>query len=91
MSPINVGQRAIFYVDLVGEKSYLSPYTAIVSKCADTFIPTPLGQYRFGISSQNVYCTNENVLVIKNTNGFPACVKLETKQILIERGWAKLV
>src|SRR2546426_238220 len=62
--------------------------TTVVQKCDSTYIPTPLGQYRFGVSAQNVYCLTEYTLVIKSEDGSPACVESNTVSILIERGWA---
>lgn len=89
MLPIDVGQKAIFYVDFDGKHYVLSPYTAVVSKCASHYVPTPLGQYRFGIEPINIRCIDEHELILKSSNGLPACVSTETKQKLIERGWAK--
>ncbi len=91
MIPISVGQTALFYVS-VGEKhAILSPQTTVVPKCNSVYISTPLGQYRFGVSAQNVYCLNGYNLVIKLEDGSPACVKPNTAQILIERGWGKSI
>ena len=91
MLPIDVGQKAIFYVNFDGKYYVLSPYTAVVSKCASDYIPTPLGQFRFGINAINIQCVEDYELIIKSSNSLPACVTSETKSKLIERGWAKSV
>ena len=88
MVPIQAGQTALFYVNSREKYSILLPQTTVVQKCDSTYIPTPLGQYRFGVSAQNVYCLTEYTLVIKSEDGSPACVKSNTVSILIERGWA---
>jgi len=49
---------------------------------------SPLQQFKSGIAAKNVVCTNSLTLVIKAEDGFPACVKPNTAQKLIERGWA---
>jgi hypothetical protein len=36
-----------------------------------------------------VICKTEFQLVIKTEDGYPACVKPNTAQVLVERGWAK--
>ena len=89
MASIQVGHTALFYVN-VGEKhSMLLPQTTTVSKCSSVFDPTPLGQYRFGVGAQDVYCSNGYNLVIKSEDGSPACARPGTANILIERGWGK--
>ncbi len=49
---------------------------------------SPLEQFRSEISANEIKCRN-NLILIQKYDGTPACVKLETKQKLIERGWAK--
>lgn len=50
---------------------------------------SPLKQFMSGIPVEEIKCKENLALVIKVSNGNPACVKPETKQKLIERGWAK--
>lgn len=51
---------------------------------------SPLQQFRSGVKVQDVKCQpNYFTLIIKSENGYPACVKMDTAQILVERGWAK--
>lgn len=48
---------------------------------------SPLQQYQKGFDAQDIVCKNEFILVIKTEDGFPACVKPDTAQKLVERGW----
>jgi len=47
---------------------------------------SPLVQLQHGIEPENISCKDDLRLIIKH-NGSPACVKPETKQKLVERGW----
>lgn len=62
--------------------------TITISK-NDSELLSPLKQSKNGVKSEMVECRPTLILVIKNSDGSPACVKLETKSILFERGWAK--
>ena len=48
---------------------------------------SPLKQYQLGISNDNIQC-RESLILIQKYDNSPACVKSETKEKLIERGWA---
>ncbi len=52
-------------------------------------IESPLQQYKSGTIPNQVQCNNNLQLIIKAEDGSPACVKPDTANILIERGWAK--
>jgi len=52
------------------------------------YFPPPLKQIASGIEPENVTCTEGLELVFKSTNNSPACVKPQTVEKLIERGWA---
>lgn len=49
---------------------------------------SPLKQFKSGISLDEIQCKDGLVEVIKISNNSPACVSLETKAKLIQRGWA---
>ena len=68
----------------------LSDYvvTLIVS---EKTMPSPLKQFKSGISVENIQCKEGLQLVIKTGNDFPACVKPSTATKLVLRGWAKLI
>lgn len=51
---------------------------------------TPLEQFKSGIPANKIICKEGLQLVIKTEDGSPACVKPDTANILIERGWAKV-
>lgn len=51
---------------------------------------TPLKIFKEGISVKDIVCTEGLQLIIKAEDGSPACVKPDTAQKLIERGWAKI-
>ena len=51
-------------------------------------VKSPLKQFKYGLSVDEIQCIGSLILVVKN-NDSPACVTLETKTKLIERGWIK--
>ncbi len=61
--------------------------TLIVSKETDTQDP-PLKQFQSGVSINDTECNNDLILVIKSSNSSPACVKPESVNKLLLRGWA---
>ncbi|MGH7884377.1 MAG: hypothetical protein ACRENO_01635 [Thermodesulfobacteriota bacterium] len=50
--------------------------------------PPPKKQIKIGISVKDIICDEGLELIIKSTDKSPACVKPETTEKLIERGWA---
>lgn len=50
---------------------------------------TPLKQLKLGISSNDIQCKTNFMLIIKAEDGHPVCVSHNTSKILVERGWAK--
>jgi hypothetical protein len=52
---------------------------------------SPLKQFEYGISADKIQCKEGLILVIKSSDRSPTCVRPETKQNLIDRGWAKLI
>ncbi len=50
---------------------------------------SPSKQYISGISADSVVCQADLQLIIKNESSSPACVRPETVNILLERGWTK--
>ena len=47
----------------------------------------PFEQFKSGISAKDITCKEGLQLVIKAEDGSPVCVKPDTAQKLIERGW----
>ncbi|MDE1728887.1 MAG: hypothetical protein KGI02_08450 [Thaumarchaeota archaeon] len=52
------------------------------------FLP-PLKQVKTGVLLAHVTCNRGLQLILKAEDGSPACVKPDTAQILVQRGWAK--
>jgi len=52
-----------------------------------TLLP-PLKQFKAGMLWSDIQCHEGLELVVKTTNGRPACVKHQSVEKLIERGWA---
>src|SRR5574337_1393902 len=51
-------------------------------------ILSPLQQSKMHISINQIICPDNLLLVMKKSDGSPACVKESSEAILIERGWA---
>ena len=66
-------------------KDYVA--TISISKIKKETVLSPLKQSKNGVKSDLVECKPVLVLIIKNSDGSPACVKPETKMRLFERGW----
>ena len=52
------------------------------------YFPPPLIQISQGVDPSNVTCTEGKILVLKQSNGLPACVNPASIEKLITRGWA---
>ncbi|MGY5143831.1 MAG: dienelactone hydrolase family protein [Candidatus Nitrosopumilus sp. bin_32a] len=52
------------------------------------YFPPPLIQISQGIDPSNVTCTEGKALILKQSNGLPACVNPASIEKLITRGWA---
>lgn len=50
-------------------------------------LDTPLKQFKSGIAANDVKCKHGLQLVIKAEDNSPSCVKAQTAQRLVERGW----
>jgi len=50
---------------------------------------SPLKQFKSGIAAKGITCKSDFQLVIKFEDGSPACVKPETAQKLLSRGWVR--
>jgi len=55
----------------------------------ETIILSPIKQLNSGILPLDIECKKELILIFKISDDSPACVKPETKEKLIERGWAR--
>ncbi len=60
------------------------------SSSRSDIVLSPLKQFKEGISVYDIKCNQGYVLVIKESNNSPACVKPQTAQKLVARGWGTL-
>lgn len=60
--------------------------TLIVKKKAELIL-SPTQQFKSGVQIDQIQCREGLTVAIKASNGNPVCVKLETMQKLIQRGW----
>lgn len=50
----------------------------------------PLKQIKEGVKPDEVTCGSQMVLLIKNSNGMPACVRPQTAERLVQTGWGSI-
>jgi len=65
-----------------------SDYVVTLTVSEKSGLLSPLQQFKSGISIEEIKCKEGLQLVMKKTNGNPACLRTETVATLIERGWA---
>jgi hypothetical protein len=63
-------------------------YLNVVTNNTQIVSESPLQQFKSGTPASNVKCNDSLQLIIKAEDGSPVCVKHDTVQKLIERGWA---
>lgn len=96
-TPTKPGRYSIEFYDLKGSQMTIG-FTAReqgISKHLDRLsypVPwereSPLKQFEAGIPIDKIQCKEGLELILRTSDGSPACVKPETKQKLIERDWA---
>jgi hypothetical protein len=64
------------------------PCYEITAKTTTVNKSTPLGQFKLGIVLDMIQCKTTHQLVIRTSNIFPACVKVESIEKLRQRSWA---
>lgn len=90
----HVGSYEINLIDIlpypISTKDISKEYVATISvtKNMQEIVLSPLKQSKSGIPSDMVKCKSSLILIIKSSDGSPACVKPESKTLLLERGWA---
>ena len=55
------------------------------------YFSPPLKQILDGIKLENIICIEGLQIILKSNNNFPACVKPDSVEKLIERGWGKIM
>src|SRR5207302_7446057 len=83
MGKVNCGLQ-IF----VGSYKYNS--TDLTSIAQSITMTSPLEQFKSGAAIRDILCVTGFVLVTNAEDGSPACVKRETAQKLVERGWGTM-
>ncbi|MGI0074134.1 MAG: NHL repeat-containing protein, partial [Nitrosotalea sp.] len=68
-----------------------SPTNSTVPLAQNNTLLSPLKQFKSGVAAKDVTCEVDFHLVINAEDGSPACVRPETAQKLVERGWGSLV
>lgn len=71
-----------------GDKLCSESKSAVSLVSSITYFPPPLKQISQGVDSTDVTCTEGKVLVLKKSNGLPACINPSSVEKLILRGWA---
>ena len=66
----------------------LSDYIITLVVSDTRTIASPLKQYLDGIAIDKIVCSADLQLIMKKTDGKPACVKQDSVEKLIARGWA---
>jgi len=69
------------YITVSEDNAYLTEYEI------SSYL-SPRTQVDIGVASSDIICKEGLELIFKSTNGYPACVKPETAEKLIQRGWA---
>lgn len=88
-TPTKSGRYSVEFYDLRGSQMTIG-FTAreqVVPK--SQYVASPLKQLTSGIPLDKIQCKEGLELILKLFDDSPACVSPETKQLLIERGWAK--
>lgn len=65
--------------------TYLSDNYSYISQKFDP----PLKQFSSGVVEQDIQCNTDFVRIIKSSDNSPACVRLDTYHVLLQRGWTK--
>ena len=78
-------ELVVFLLIIVLTSSYTIQYA---NSSSSGKIRSPLQQSKMHISINQIICPDNLLLVMKKSDGSPACVKQNSEPILIERGWA---
>ncbi len=85
----NEGDRVLLFLNLFEEEYMISPYSinAEAFNADSDFMLPPLRLHKAGISTDDIVCRGNLILVLKSTNAKPACVKLDSIERLVSFGW----
>jgi len=88
-----IGDRVLLFLNTSNDRYLISPYSVnaqLLDLDAD-FLPPPLKLYKAGVLVEEISCKQGMSLLIKATNDFPACIKQNSIEKLVTRGWGKLL
>ncbi len=82
--------RVLLVVFVITTLSYVQLTDSVFAPSHPEYVGVdpPLKQIRDGVDPTNVTCTEGMEMVLKKSNGSPACLKPSSIAKLIERGWA---
>jgi hypothetical protein len=81
--------RVLLFLHVNDGKNIISPYSvnAETFNADSDFILPPTWLYNAGIQIDDIVCKDSLVLVIKNSNGYPACIRENSVNKLKSLGW----
>jgi len=88
-----MGDRVLLFLNTSNDIFLISPYSVnaqLLDVDAD-FLPPPLRLYKAEVPVEEISCKQGMSLLIKATNDFPACIKQNSIEKLVTRGWGKLL
>ncbi len=88
-----IGDRVLLFLNTSNDKYLISPYSVnaqLLDVDAD-FLPPPLRLYKAGVPVEEISCKQGMSLLIKTKINFPACIKFNSIEKLVTRGWGKLL
>lgn len=64
-----------------------SDYSITLVVSGTKSVKSPMEQYHDGVSIEKIVCSNDLHLIMKKSDGRPACVRADSIEKLIQRGW----
>lgn len=94
IAPETTADDCFYYVNIETEMpetielifAFWPEYPETIKGC-ETFIVSPLKQFKSGIYGNDIQCRDERVLVLKKSSELHSCVKPETVPKLFARNW----
>ncbi|GKS67435.1 hypothetical protein YTPLAS73_09820 [Nitrosarchaeum sp.] len=84
----NNNKIGVIMVDTIPKSTDMHDHQDMSESQGIAHFPPPLKQIQDGVKPTSVTCTEGLELVLKFSNGSPACIKPTSTEKLIERGWA---
>lgn len=87
----SIGDRVLLFLNTIDAQNVISPYSVNAENLDvdSDFILPPRILYGAGLSVDDIVCKDDLVLVIKSSNGYPACVTENTASRLKSTGWSR--